>query len=69
MIFFTLVPPSALSKVSDFLPAGLQECMQQDLREGKHHGEQHPDVEHLDVRGRWQVCRDPNETREKIYKA
>ena len=65
----TLVLLIAFPKVSKFLPAGLQERLQQDLREGKHHSEQHPDVKHLDVRGRRQVCRDPNETREKIYKA
>ena len=65
---FTSVLLIAFPKVSKFLPAGLQERLEEDLREGEHHGEQHPHVQHLDVRGRRQVRRDPNETKEKVSK-
>ena len=35
------------------------------LQEGNCHGEQHPDVNHLDIGGDWQALRDPKEPAKK----
>ena len=45
----------------------LQKCLNQNLRECKHHGEEHPDVEHLDVGGRRQGLGDPDETGSQLF--
>ena len=56
-------PPLAASslQVGQSLSASLHERLHQDLGEGEHHREQHPDVQHLDVGGRGQRLGDPDE--------
>ena len=41
---------------------------ERDLGKGIEHGEDHPDVDHLDVGGCWEGLRDPNKT-ERNYLA
>ena len=42
------------------MPQNFLASMQSDFTEEEHHGEYHPDVDHLDVGGCWQRLADAN---------
>ena len=49
------------------LPQGFFASIQSNLTEEEHHGEDHPDVDHLDVGGGGQRLRDSNKSEKICY--